>query len=145
MAVNPFTKAGFPACRRLYPRAKFHSGVEILRAHPRLTEEAIRAAFAFAAEAVKAEVVYDSYAADRQLLFCSVFQPSLSFSSKPFAEQCSTLPPWAGVAAAVTWRPLLEALLPILIRSFMPPVYGPDENRSFGVENLVEDADVPET
>ncbi len=31
---------------------------QILRAHPRLTEEAIRAAFAFAAEAVKAEVVY---------------------------------------------------------------------------------------
>ncbi|HAA88993.1 MAG TPA: DUF433 domain-containing protein [Peptococcaceae bacterium] len=31
---------------------------QILRAHPSLTEEAIRAAFAFAAEAVKAEVVY---------------------------------------------------------------------------------------
>jgi hypothetical protein len=67
------------------------------------------------------------------------------FSGQPFAEQCSTLPHWAGVIAAVTWRPLFEALLPVLVRSFIPPAYGPDENRSFGVENLVEDADVPDT
>lgn len=31
---------------------------QILRAHPRLTEEAIRAALAFAAQALKADVVY---------------------------------------------------------------------------------------
>lgn len=31
---------------------------QILSAHPRLTEEAIRAAIAFAAEALKADVVY---------------------------------------------------------------------------------------
>lgn len=31
---------------------------QILQAHPRLTEEAIRAALAFAAEAVKADIAY---------------------------------------------------------------------------------------
>jgi len=31
---------------------------QILKAHPRLTEEAIRAALAFAAEAIRADVVY---------------------------------------------------------------------------------------
>ena len=31
---------------------------QILSAHPRLTEEAIRAALAFAAEALKADVIY---------------------------------------------------------------------------------------
>mgnify|MGYP005846478539 CR=1 FL=1 len=31
---------------------------QILQAHPRLTEEAIRAALAFAAEAVKADITY---------------------------------------------------------------------------------------
>jgi uncharacterized protein (DUF433 family) len=32
--------------------------VQILKAHPRLTEEAIRAALAFASEALRADVVY---------------------------------------------------------------------------------------
>jgi uncharacterized protein (DUF433 family) len=31
---------------------------DILKAHPRLTEEAVRAALAFAAEALRADVVY---------------------------------------------------------------------------------------
>ncbi|CEP67430.1 Protein of unknown function DUF433 [Moorella glycerini] len=31
---------------------------QIIRAHPRLTEEAIRAALAFAAQAIRADVVY---------------------------------------------------------------------------------------
>lgn len=31
---------------------------QIIKAHPRLTEEAIRAALAFAAQAIKADVVY---------------------------------------------------------------------------------------
>ena len=31
---------------------------DLLRAHPRLTEEGIRAAFAFAAEALRADVIY---------------------------------------------------------------------------------------
>ena len=38
---------------------------QILHAHPRLTEESIRAALAFAAEALRADVVYPAEAAIR--------------------------------------------------------------------------------
>jgi uncharacterized protein (DUF433 family) len=38
---------------------------QILDAHPRLTEESIRAALAFAAEALRADVVYPAEAAIR--------------------------------------------------------------------------------
>ena len=34
---------------------------QILEAHPRLTEEAVRAALAFAAEALRADVVYPAH------------------------------------------------------------------------------------
>jgi uncharacterized protein (DUF433 family) len=40
---------------------------QILSAHPRLTEEAIRAALAFAAAAIRADVVYPIKAAYRNL------------------------------------------------------------------------------